>query len=163
MQAIVTTCTFKRMVKAGNTNCWHRKKRQRKTALKTVLLAPKLQEFNFFTLQILITPRLPPKILHNHCFAFSWDNCDTQEKWKTMVKQFILGKGGWGRRAHKEYYKQCENSECHILLCCLQQHICYEWKAKSDTLKDFNNFIHANINLRIPSWYFISWASNFAK
>ena len=163
MQAIVTTCTFKRMVKAGNTNRWHRKKRQRKTALKTVLLAPKLQEFNFFTLQILITPRLPPKILHNHCFAFSWDNCDTQEKWKTMVKQFILGKGGWGRRAHKEYYKQCENSECHILLCCLQQHFCYEWKAKSDTLKDFNNFIHANINLRIPSWYFISWASNFAK
>ena len=158
----MTACTFKRIVKAGNTNCWHRKKRQRKTTLRTVLLVPKLQEFTFFTLWILHLVYLP-KFCITIVFAFSWDNCDTQEKWKTMVKQFILGKGGWGRRVHKEYYKQCENSECHILLCCLQQHFCYEWKAKSDTLKDFKSFIHTNINLLIPNWYLISWAFNFAK
>ena len=25
-------------------------------------------------------PYLPPKILHKHCFNFSWDGCNTQEK-----------------------------------------------------------------------------------
>ena len=80
-----------------------------------------------------------------------------------MVKYFFWGVGGGGRRVHKEYYKQCENSECNILLCCFQQHFCYEWKAKSDTLKDFKSFIHTNINLFIPNWYLISWAFNFAK
>ena len=88
----MTAGTFKRMVKAGNRNCWHRKKRQRKTALKTVLLVPKLQEFNFFTLRILHLVYLP-KFCITIVFTFSWDNCDTQEKWKTMVKQFILGEG----------------------------------------------------------------------
>lgn len=105
----MTAGTFKRMVKAGNTNCWHRKKRQRKTALKTVLLVPKLQEFNFFTLRILHLVYLPIFCI-TIVFAFSWDNCDTQEKWKTMVKQFILGEGGLVEGVHKEYYKQCENS-----------------------------------------------------
>ena len=105
----MTECTFKRMVKAGNTNYWHRKKRQRKTALKTVLLVPKLQEFNFFTLRILHLVYLPIFCI-TIVFAFSWDNCDTQEKWKTMVKQFILGEGGLVEGVHKEYYKQCENS-----------------------------------------------------
>ena len=32
-------------------------------------------------------PYLPPKILHKHCFHFSWDGCNTQEKWKTKVTQ----------------------------------------------------------------------------
>ena len=64
---------------------------------------------------------------------------------------------------HKEYYKQCENSECNILLRCFQQHFCYERKVKSETLKDFNSFMQANINLFIPNWYSISWALNFAK
>ena len=32
-------------------------------------------------------PYLPPKILHKHCFHFSWDGCNTQEKWKTKVMQ----------------------------------------------------------------------------
>ena len=63
----------------------------------------------------------------------------------------------WGRGlvegVHKEYYKQCENSECNILLCCFQQHFCYEWKAKSDTLSDFKSFIQANNYLFIPNWY----------
>ena len=126
----MTACTFKRMVKAGNTNCWHRTKRQRKTTLKTVLLVPKLQEFNFFTLQILHLIFLP-KFCITIVFAFSLDNCDTQENWKTMVNQFMLGEEVLGEGG----------SECNILLFCFQQHFCYEWKAESDTLRDFNSFI----------------------
>ena len=32
-------------------------------------------------------PCLPPKILHNIVFDFSWDDCNTQEKLETMVMQ----------------------------------------------------------------------------
>ena len=34
-------------------------------------------------------PYLPHKIFHKHCFNFSWDGCNTQEKWKTRVISII--------------------------------------------------------------------------
>ena len=85
---------------------------------------------------------------------------------KQWLSKFFLGGGkevGGGGYTKSIYYKQCENSECNILFFCFQQHFCYEWKAKSDTFRDFKSFIQANINLFIPNWYLISWALNFAK
>ena len=72
---------------------------------------------------------------------------------KQWLSNLCWGRRGWGRGG----------SECNILLFCFQQHFCYEWKAKSDTLRDFKSFIQANINLFKPSWYLISWTLNFAK
>ena len=34
----------------------------------------------------------PPNILHKHCVHFSWNGCNTQEKWETKVTQNL----GWG-------------------------------------------------------------------
>ena len=36
-------------------------------------------------------PYLPHKISHKHCFNFSWDGCNTQEKWNTRVMQNFEG------------------------------------------------------------------------
>ena len=36
------------------------------------------------------TPCLPPKILHEHCPQFSWDDSNTHRKWKTKVMQFLF-------------------------------------------------------------------------
>ena len=34
-------------------------------------------------------PPLRKKNLHEHCFNFSWDGCNTQEKWKTKAMQYF--------------------------------------------------------------------------
>ena len=49
-------------------------------------------------------PYLPPQILHKHCFIFSWDGCNTQEKRKTKVMQFLGGRGGGANKVH---YGRC--------------------------------------------------------
>ena len=49
-------------------------------------------------------PYLPPQILHKHCFIFSWDGCNTQEKRKTKVMQFFRGRGGGANKVH---YGRC--------------------------------------------------------
>ena len=149
------------MVKAGSTNCRHRKKRQRKTALKTVLLVPKLQEFNFFTLRILHLVYLP-KFCISIVFTFSWDNCDTQEKWKTMVKQFILGEGGWQRGYTRSTISNVKI--VNVIFYCVAFSSTFVMNGRqSDTLRDFKSFIQANNYLFIPNWYLISWALNCTK
>ena len=48
---------------------------------------------------------LPKKVCISIVFSFSWDGCNTQEKWKTKVMQFFLGGGGAG--ADKVRYGKC--------------------------------------------------------
>ena len=44
------------------------------------------------------TPCFPPKFCISIVFSFSWDDCNTQGKWKTKVMQILGGKQGvlWG-------------------------------------------------------------------
>ena len=41
---------------------------------------------------------LPKKVCISIVFSFSWDGCNTQEKWKTKVMQIFLGGVGGGGR-----------------------------------------------------------------
>ena len=51
----------------------------------------------------------PPKFCITIVFDFSWDECNTQEKLKTMVMQNLRG-GGGGGGVNKVHYGLCENS-----------------------------------------------------
>ena len=59
------------------------------------------------------TLRLPPSPQILSCsiivFIFSWDGCNTQEKWKTKVIQFFWGGGGGvgGEGGNKVHYGRC--------------------------------------------------------
>ena len=47
----------------------------------------------------------PPKFCISIVFNFSWDSCNTQEKWKTKGMQKFGGRGGGG--ANKVHYGKC--------------------------------------------------------
>ena len=50
----------------------------------------------------------PPKFCISFVFNFSWDGCNTQEKWKTKVRQnFFLGRWGGGGTNQVHYGRRC--------------------------------------------------------
>ena len=44
-------------------------------------------------------------------FDFSWDDCNTQEKLKTMVMYFFWWGGGWGGRGNNMHYGLGKNGK----------------------------------------------------
>ena len=54
-------------------------------------------------------PLTRKKIYLSIVFNFSWDNCNTQEKWKTKLLQNLFC--GGGRGVTKVYYGRCANGE----------------------------------------------------
>ena len=61
----------------------------------------------------------PPNFCISIVFDFLWDDCNTQEKLKTIVRIccFFFGGGGGeggnrgGRKVNKVHYSLCENDE----------------------------------------------------
>ena len=61
----------------------------------------------------------PPNVCISIVFDFPWDDCNTQEKLKTIVRIcFFFGRGGGGgrrsgggRKVNKVHYSLCENDE----------------------------------------------------
>ena len=57
----------------------------------------------------------PPNVCISIVFDFPWDDCNTQEKLKTIVRiwSFFGGGGGsgGGRKVNKVHYSLCENNE----------------------------------------------------
>ena len=50
----------------------------------------------------------PPKFCISFVFNFFWDGCNTQEKWKTKVRQkFFLGRLGGGGANQVHYGRRC--------------------------------------------------------
>ena len=62
---------------------------------KCIFFRKLLRAYAFYSIRHLHffhnAPYLPPKIWHKYCFNFSWDGCNTQEKWKTKVMQNVEG------------------------------------------------------------------------
>ena len=60
---------------------------------KRCVLNAFIRHFHIFHIMHLICP---PKFCISFVFNFSWDGCNTQEKWKTKVKQNFGGAGVGG-------------------------------------------------------------------
>ena len=59
----------------------------------------------------------PPKILHEHAFDLSCDDCNTKEKMETTVMYFFWGGGGGGNgviKVHCGLRKNGEQSLFHV-------------------------------------------------
>ena len=59
----------------------------------------------------------PQKFCLSIVFNFSWDGCNTQEKWKTKFMQFFIYFIFWGGRGggrNKVYYGRCANGQFYF-------------------------------------------------
>ena len=100
--------TLSDLVRTGGLNaskCMRKRKRQRNvnenalvsSCIAFQLVGPSYKHFQkkqIMTNQgptISTPPPLPPKILHNFVFAFSWDDCNTQEKVRNIALQNLGG------------------------------------------------------------------------
>ena len=85
----------------------------------------------------------PQKSYLSIVFNFSWDSCNTQEKWKTKLLQNLFC--GGGRGVTKVYYGRCANGEWVINVA---------QSLRSDLKQQYPSSWHSPLNKPFPLFVF---------
>ena len=107
-------------------------------------------------------PCLPQKYCASIVIIFSWDSCNTHEKWKTVVKCKIWGGGGQTRRgpANGEFFTLgirllvYRVSNHYIALKAVLLQGIYLKKKKPKVVSRYNDFPFEN---GCEKWHFLVW------